>query len=60
MENVITLVPDNATLWDIAHLASAQGLQLIDNGKRWALSREIPPGWKAVPLNTEMLERSAA
>lgn len=60
MHNVITLVPDNATLWAIAHQAHAQGLHLIDNGKRWALAREIPAGWKAVPLNTTVLTRSAA
>ena len=60
MDNVITMVPDNATLWDIAQQACAQGLHLIDNGKRWALARTIPPGWKAVPLNTDILNRSAA
>ena len=49
--NVITLVPDNAELWDIAHQAAAQGLHLIDNGARWALSPTVPPGWTVVPLD---------
>ncbi len=60
MNNVITLVPDDATLWEIAHQAAAAGLHLIDNGKRWALASEIPPGWKAVPLDASQLIRSAA
>lgn len=60
MADIITLVPDNAELWAIAHQAHAEGLQLIDNGKRWALAREIPAGWKAIPLNTDLLNRSAA
>lgn len=60
MSNVITLVPDDAELWDIAHQATDAGLQLIDNGKRWALASYVPAGWKAVPLNTTVLTRSAA
>lgn len=50
MNNVITLVPDDATLFDIAQRACAEHLHLIFNGKRFALSREIPNGWHVVPV----------
>jgi len=58
--DIITLVPDDAELWQIAHQAAASGLQLIDNGKRWALAHDVPAGWQAIPLNTDFLTRSAA
>lgn len=60
MDDVTMLVPDDALLWDIAQQCAETGLQLIDNGKRWALSHVVPPGWKAVPLNTELVGRRAA
>ncbi len=60
MADIITLVPDDAALWEIAHQAAASGLHLIDNGKRWALAPYVPAGWKAVPLDTTILTRSAA
>ena len=50
MSNVITLIPDDATLWDIARQACAAHLQLISNGERFALSPSIPAGWHAVPV----------
>ena len=50
MNNVITLVPDNALLFDIAQQAAAQHLNLISNGSRFALSPSIPTGWHAVPV----------
>lgn len=50
MDNVITLVPDDALLCDIAQLACAQHLHLISNGERFALSPTIPAGWHAVPV----------
>ena len=40
MNNVITLVPDDATLWDISRQACAAHLHLISNGERFALAAE--------------------
>ena len=50
MNNVITLVPDDALLFDIAQQAHAERLHLISNGSRFALSPSIPDGWHAVPI----------
>ena len=50
MANVITLVPDDAALWDIAQQACAEHLHLISNGSRFALSPIVPAGWHAVPV----------
>jgi len=50
MTNVITLVPDDATLWDIAQQACTEHLHLISNGSRFALSPIVPAGWHAVPV----------
>lgn len=50
MTNVITLVPDDALLFDIAQQAAAQHLTLISNGSRFALSSTIPAGWHCVPV----------
>ena len=64
MSNVITLVPDDALLFDIAQQAAAQHLHLISNGSRFALSPTIPTGWHRVPVadksNTLNTLRSAA
>lgn len=48
MSNVITLIPDDALLFDVAQQAIAQHLHLISNGERYALSPVIPAGWHAV------------
>ena len=50
MKNVITLVPDDAMLWDIAQQACAEHLHLISNGHRFALASVIPTGWHEVPV----------
>ena len=50
MTNVITLVPYDALLFDIAQQAADQHLNLISNGNRFALSPSIPTGWHAVPV----------
>lgn len=50
MNNVITLVPDDALLFDIAQQARAEHLHLISNGSRFALSLSIPTGWHCVPV----------
>lgn len=50
MNNVITLVPDDALLFDIAQQAAAQHLHLISNGNRFALSPIVPAGWHCVPV----------
>jgi hypothetical protein len=50
MSNVITLVPDDALLFDIAQQACAEHLHLISNGTRFALSPVIPAGWHEVPV----------
>lgn len=50
MDNVITMVPDNALLWEIAQQACAAHVHLISNGERFALSPTIPAGWHAVPV----------
>ena len=50
MNNVITLVPDDALLFDIAQQAAAQHLHLISNGSRFALSPTVPAGWHTVPV----------
>lgn len=61
MTNVITLVPDDAMLWDIAQQACAQHLRLISNGHRFALASVIPTGWHEVPVGDKSNQlRSAA
>ncbi len=50
MSNVITLVPDDALLYDIAQQACAAHLHLISNGTRFALAPFIPAGWHEVPV----------
>jgi len=50
MSNIITLVPDDALLYDIAQQAAHQGVNLISNGQRFALACNIPAGWHAVPV----------
>lgn len=61
MTNVITLVPDDALLFDIAQQAAAQHLTLISNGSRFALSSTIPAGWHSVPVSDKTNSlRSAA
>lgn len=61
MSNVITLVPDDATLWDIAQQACAEHLHLISNGNRFALSPIVPAGWHEVPVADKSHQlRSAA
>lgn len=61
MDNVITLVPDDATLWDISRQACAAHLHLISNGERFALASVIPTGWHAVPVSdkSNQLRRAA-
>lgn len=49
MSTVITLVPDDALLFDVAQQAIAQHLHLISNGERYALSPIVPSGWHVVP-----------
>ncbi len=61
MTNVITLVPDDATLWDISRQACAAHLHLISNGERFALASIIPAGWHSVPVSDKTNSlRSAA
>lgn len=46
MSPIITyIVPDEATLLDVAEQAEAQHLHIISNGKRTALSTIVPDGW---------------
>lgn len=61
MPEIITLVPDDALLFDVAQQACAQNLHLISNGKRYALVTTIPDGWHAVPVADKSHQlRSAA
>lgn len=61
MPEIITLVPDDALLFDVAQQACAAHLHLISNGKRYALASIIPAGWHAVPVADKSHQlRSAA
>ncbi|NTV09167.1 MAG: hypothetical protein HGA47_00125 [Zoogloea sp.] len=57
---VITLIPDDALLFDIARQACAQHLHLVSNGQRFALSPFIPAGWHAVPVGFKTATAKAA
>ncbi len=50
MSNVTYIVPDDAELFAVAQQAIDQGVILISNGERFALARNIPPGWHAMPV----------
>lgn len=62
MDNVITLVPDDANFYDIALQARDSGQHLIFNGNRFALASTIPPpGWREFPVSADTTQtRSAA
>lgn len=45
MSPITYIVPDEATLLDVAEQASAEHLHIISNGKRTALSPVVPDGW---------------
>lgn len=61
MPEIITLVPDDALLFDVAQQACAARAQIISNGKWFALSTTIPAGWHAVPVADKSHQlRSAA
>ena len=62
MATLITLVPDDALLFDVAQQAQAKHLHLISNGIRFALSPIIPTGWHAMPVadKSHTLQRTAA
>lgn len=60
MNNIITLVPDDALLFDIAQQAAAQHLTLISNGSRFALASIIPAGWHSVPVSDKTNSLSSA
>lgn len=62
MPDIITLVPDDALLFNVAQQACAAHVQLISNGNRFALSPTIPAGWHAVPVadKSHQLKRIAA
>lgn len=50
MSNVTYIIPDDAELFRVAQQAAAQGAIIISNGERFALSRDVPPGWHAMPV----------
>lgn len=45
MSSISYIIPDEATLLDVAEQASAEHLHIISNGERTVLSSTIPPGW---------------
>lgn len=45
MSPITYIVPDEATLLDVAEQAGAEHLHIISNGERTVLSSTIPPGW---------------
>lgn len=45
MSPITYIVPDEATLLDVAEQASAEHLHIISNGKRVALAPVVPEGW---------------
>lgn len=48
MTNVITLVPGDALLFEVAATAVAKHLHLIERNGRFVLSPVIPSGWNVV------------
>lgn len=56
MTQVITIVPDEAELLDVARQAHAQHLHLITNGRRAALSPVVPPGWTRISVHRKTQE----
>ena len=54
MSAITHIVPDEATLLEVATQASAEHLHIISNGKRTALSPVVPEGWHrlAVTIRT--------
>lgn len=42
------IVPDSATLAEVARQAAAAHLHIISNGKRTVLSPVVPAGWAKV------------
>lgn len=47
------LTPDDATVLELARHAHAAGLQLVTNGHRAALVRNIPAGWTRLAVNVK-------
>ena len=45
MSPITYIVPDEATLLDVAEQACAEHLHIISNGKRVALAPVVPDGW---------------
>ena len=55
MDNVITIVPDDAQLFETAIQVVDQGLRLASNFTRFVICRDIPPGFHEVKINTAEL-----
>lgn len=53
---MITIIPDEAELLEVARQAHAQHLHLITNGRRSALSPVIPPGWTRISVTCKPQE----
>jgi hypothetical protein len=47
------LVPDDATVLDLAAQARAAGMHLITNGRRAAIVRDIPAGWHRLAVHVK-------
>ncbi|MER2518601.1 MAG: hypothetical protein ABTR92_19755 [Candidatus Accumulibacter phosphatis] len=47
---IVSLVPDDATLFDVAEEAAASGMHLISNGRRSAISPTVPAGWTRIAV----------
>ena len=45
-----TIIPDNATVIDIARQANAQHLHLLTDGARTVLSPIVLPGWQKIAV----------
>lgn len=54
------LTPDDATVLELAQHARAAGLQLVTNGQRAALVRDIPAGWHRLSVNVKHPTQEAA
>jgi hypothetical protein len=54
------LTPDDATVLELATQARAAGLQLVTNGHRAALVRDIPAGWHRLAVNVKHPTQEAA